>query len=168
MKTLPRLTAFGVACLSLVLCFYVAQAQNQSKPKPKPKKPTTWAEKKAKTLKPLTAEEEQLIEQALPEKSVIKPKEKRKILVFYRCEGFVHASIVAGNRALERILLRRATDPPRPEGSSSARTVRPAGIPVRPDGSTRYRRTNPATTIPRRDRAVQHPGSSGCWSWHTP
>ena len=31
------------------------------------------------------------------------PKKKRNILVFYRCETFVHTSIPAGNRALQRM-----------------------------------------------------------------
>ncbi len=98
--------ASSLACVLLGACVFLAQAQDQPKaaPKPKPKpKPTTWAEKKAQILKPLTAEEEGMIEQALPGGATAKPKAKRKILVFYRCEGFVHASIVAGNRALEKM-----------------------------------------------------------------
>lgn len=67
------------------------------------KKPQTWEEQKAAKLKPLTAEQKELIEKALPAKSTEKPKKDRKILVFYRCEGFVHTSIPAGNHALELI-----------------------------------------------------------------
>ena len=35
------------------------------------KKPTTWAEKKAQILKPLTAEEKQLIQDAIPAKAKV-------------------------------------------------------------------------------------------------
>ena len=62
------------------------------------------AEKKAapKELPALTATDLQKIEVALPASATAKPAKPRKILVFSRCEGFVHGSgIVAGNKAIE-------------------------------------------------------------------
>jgi type 1 glutamine amidotransferase len=42
------------------------------------------------------------IEEALPAKAGATPKKPRKILVFWRCEGFFHAGgIAAGNKAIE-------------------------------------------------------------------
>ena len=42
------------------------------------------------------------IEQALPVKAAAKPAKPRKILVFWRCEGFFHGGgIAGGNRAIE-------------------------------------------------------------------
>ncbi|TKJ35731.1 MAG: hypothetical protein CEE38_14080 [Planctomycetes bacterium B3_Pla] len=53
------------------------------------------------TLRELKAEEVQKIEQALPAKATVKPPKGRKLLVFWRCEGFYHKSIPVVNRALE-------------------------------------------------------------------
>lgn len=52
-------------------------------------------------LKPVPEKELGLIEDALPQLSTVKPKTSRKLLVFYRCEGFVHGAINRGNAALE-------------------------------------------------------------------
>lgn len=43
------------------------------------------------------------VEQALPEQAPAKPAKPRKLLVFYRTEGFVHGSIPTGNYALKRL-----------------------------------------------------------------
>lgn len=67
------------------------------------KKPKTWAENKEAILKPLTAEEKEKVAAALPVVPTAKPKKDRKLLVFYRCEGFVHAAISAGNHALSEL-----------------------------------------------------------------
>ena len=64
-------------------------------------KPDTWAEKKEKQFKPLTAEQKEAIEQAVPSKATAKPNKARRVLVFYRCEGFIHNSIPYGNFAVE-------------------------------------------------------------------
>ncbi|MFH1718175.1 MAG: ThuA domain-containing protein [Planctomycetota bacterium] len=52
-------------------------------------------------LRELTSEEVQKIENAVPKKATVKPARPRKLLVFWRCEGFFHTSIPVGNRALE-------------------------------------------------------------------
>ncbi|MHC4541907.1 MAG: hypothetical protein ACYS74_19335 [Planctomycetota bacterium] len=52
-------------------------------------------------LRDLSAEEVRKIEKALPTKATVKPVRPRKMLVFWRCEGFYHKSIPVVNRALE-------------------------------------------------------------------
>ena len=52
-------------------------------------------------LRDLTPEEIRNIEKALPSKTTIKVSEPRKMLVFWRCEGFFHKSIPVVNKALE-------------------------------------------------------------------
>ena len=50
----------------------------------------------------LSEEEIQKIEKALPGAATAKPAKPRKVLVFWRCEGFFHGDgIAAGNKALE-------------------------------------------------------------------
>jgi len=53
------------------------------------------------TLRELSADEIQKIESAMPAKSTVVPAKPRKILVFWRCEGFFHTSIPVVNKALE-------------------------------------------------------------------
>lgn len=60
-----------------------------------------WTKKKADSFKPLSAEQKSAIESAVPKESAAKPKKARRVLVFYRCEGFIHSSIPHGNLALE-------------------------------------------------------------------
>jgi len=52
-------------------------------------------------LRDLKDEEIRNIEKALPIKTTIKVSEPRKMLVFWRCEGFYHKSIPVVNKALE-------------------------------------------------------------------
>ena len=52
-------------------------------------------------LRDLKDEEIRNIEKALPSKTTIKVSEPRKMLVFWRCEGFYHKSIPVVNKALE-------------------------------------------------------------------
>jgi hypothetical protein len=52
-------------------------------------------------LRDLSAEELQKIENAVPDKPTVRPAEPRKILVFWRCEGFFHTSIPVVNKALK-------------------------------------------------------------------
>lgn len=55
-----------------------------------------------KPLPTLSAADLQKIEAAVPAKAAAKVRQSKKILVFYRCEGFVHGgAIVAGNKAIE-------------------------------------------------------------------
>jgi type 1 glutamine amidotransferase len=52
-------------------------------------------------LRELSVEEIQKIEQAMPAKAAVVPAKPRKILVFWKCEGFFHTSIPVVNKALE-------------------------------------------------------------------
>lgn len=52
-------------------------------------------------LRDLTADEVQKIENAVPKKPTVRPAKPRKILVFWRCEGFYHKSIPVVNEALK-------------------------------------------------------------------
>ncbi len=67
------------------------------------KKPTTWEEKKAERFTPITDEQRASIAAAIPKKATAKPKTSRSVLVFYRCETFIHTSIPIGNLALEKL-----------------------------------------------------------------
>ena len=94
-KWLP-LTALG---LLAGVCLVTAQ-DNKKKEKPKPK---TWAEKAAARFgnKP-TEDHKKLIRENLPT-ATAKPKKDRKILCFWRCEGFIHTSIPFCNYAIQQI-----------------------------------------------------------------
>jgi uncharacterized protein len=83
-----------VFCLFLLSMFSPAALMAQDKPDP-------WIQKKLQQFKPLSDEQKAAIEQAVPSQSTAKPKKTRKVLVFYRCEGFVHNSIPYGNLAIE-------------------------------------------------------------------
>ncbi|MHC4534492.1 MAG: ThuA domain-containing protein [Planctomycetota bacterium] len=61
---------------------------------------TLQAQSPAK-LREVTAEEVQKIESALPRRATVRTSEPRKLLVFWRCEGFFHTSIPVVNKALE-------------------------------------------------------------------
>ncbi len=54
-------------------------------------------------LQPVPKNELQNIAEAAPEQPTAKPKKSRRLLVFYRCEGFIHGAINRGNAALELI-----------------------------------------------------------------
>ena len=86
---------FPLACF---LPFFLADAQDPPK-----KKPQTWEEKAAARLKGPTEEQKTLIQKAAPSKPTAAPKKERKILAFWRCEGFIHTSIPFGNYALQEI-----------------------------------------------------------------
>lgn len=53
--------------------------------------------------KPRTVESDEIakITEAMPDQPAEEPKEPRKMLVFWRCEGFYHRSIPVANKALE-------------------------------------------------------------------
>lgn len=63
----------------------------------------TWEQKKAERFKTVSEAQRAAIAEALPEKSTAKPQKERRILVFYRCEGFIHTSIPHGNVAVEEM-----------------------------------------------------------------
>lgn len=81
-----------------LLAFCFVSAQNKEE-----KKPQTWKEKAAARFgaNP-TPEHKKTIEAAVPSVTA-KPKKDRKVLVFYRCEGFIHTSIPFGNHAMKTI-----------------------------------------------------------------
>lgn len=92
-----RTLALSLGTLAAV-CLLVAQNPNPAQPE----KPKTWEEKAAERFgaNPTTEHKAQ-IEANLPTPS--KPAKDHKILVFYRCEGFIHTSIPFGNHALKAI-----------------------------------------------------------------
>ena len=59
-----------------------------------------WAQS-PEQLRELKAEEVAKIKEAMPSKAVAKPEKPRKMLVFWRCEGFYHSVIPVANAALE-------------------------------------------------------------------
>ncbi len=94
----PSLRLFAILTAAGMLSASMLLAQQGEK-----KKPETWEEKKAAILKPLTDDQKHAILEAIPSEPTAKPQKERRILVFYRCEGFVHASIEAGNHCLQRM-----------------------------------------------------------------
>lgn len=80
-------------CLAVVLvsCQF-AIAQDATDP---------WVKKKADSFKPIPAEKIAGVESAVPSEATAKPKKARRILLFYRCEGFIHSSIPYANLAVE-------------------------------------------------------------------
>ena len=88
-----------VSLLTAVLCIGALSLSAQDAKK----KPTTWEEKKAERFKPITDEQRASIAAAIPKKATAKPKTSRSVLVFYRCETFIHTSIPIGNLALEKL-----------------------------------------------------------------
>lgn len=85
-----------IATLSLVsACFIVAQNGKEE--------PKTWREKAAERFGDSPSDEEKAeIEGAVPSPTA-KANPDRKVLVFYRCEKFIHTSIPYGNHALQSI-----------------------------------------------------------------
>ena len=86
-----------VLLASLAIPFMVSTA---AKDKPKPK---TWDALKLIRLKPVSDEVKKQIEAALPATATARPGQERRVLVFYRCGGFIHTSIAPGNHALVRL-----------------------------------------------------------------
>ncbi|MEN8716475.1 MAG: ThuA domain-containing protein [Verrucomicrobiales bacterium] len=67
------------------------------------KKPKTWEEKATERFKNNpTDDHKAMIDAAIP-KPTVTPKQARKVLVFFRCEGFIHTSIPFGNYAMQAI-----------------------------------------------------------------
>lgn len=59
-----------------------------------------WEAKKAERFKPLTENQRREIMAAVPEALAAKPAKSRRVLVFYRCEGFIHTSIPHANECV--------------------------------------------------------------------
>ena len=91
---LIALTTLASACLIV--------AQNKPKAK-ETKEAKTWEELSAEKFgdNP-TADHKTTIDAAIPS-ATMTPKAPRKVLVFYRCEGFIHTSIPFANYAMEAI-----------------------------------------------------------------
>ena len=89
-------SSLAIATLTLLsVCFITAQNEKEE--------PKTWKEKAAARFGDTpVAEEKAQIEAAVPSPTA-KANRKRKVLVFYRCEGFIHTSIPYGNHAMEAI-----------------------------------------------------------------
>jgi hypothetical protein len=85
-----------VAYLVVLSALFPALAVGQDKAE-------TWEEKKAERFTPITAEQRDAIAKAVPEKPSARPKQPRRVLVFYRCEGFIHTSIPHGNLAVQEM-----------------------------------------------------------------
>ena len=81
-------------CLAVYVCLPVVGQENQSQ---------TWEQRKAERFKPITDEERQAIAAAVPEQATAEPKSERRVLVFWRCEGFIHTSIPQGNLAVQEM-----------------------------------------------------------------
>ncbi|OUT57201.1 Trehalose utilization [Stieleria bergensis] len=62
-----------------------------------------WIQKKTGRFKPLTESQQQQIAAAVPAKLAAKPKKDRRVLVFYRCEGFIHTSIPHANESVKQM-----------------------------------------------------------------
>jgi type 1 glutamine amidotransferase len=60
-----------------------------------------WAQGSPKELRKLTDEEIAKIKAATPDKAVAQPAKPRKMLIFWRCEGFFHTVIPVANEALK-------------------------------------------------------------------
>lgn len=91
-RTLSLLAA-GAALIGTSL---VAQQQKKAEPQ-------TWEEKKAARFTGPNDEQKKLIADGVPAKATAQPAKARKILVMYRCEGFIHTSIPYANHALEQM-----------------------------------------------------------------
>ena len=81
-------------CLAGCVCLPVIGQENRSQ---------TWEQRKAERFKPITEEERQAIAAAVPKQATAKPKSERRVLVFWRCEGFIHTSIPQGNLAVQEM-----------------------------------------------------------------
>ncbi|MBU2503360.1 ThuA domain-containing protein [bacterium] len=81
MRKLIGIALLGLWCLSLHV--HTLQAVSPAK------------------LREVTAEEVQKIEGAMPRRATVRDTRPRKLLVFWRCEGFFHTSIPVVNKALE-------------------------------------------------------------------
>lgn len=64
---------------------------------------SSWEARKAERLRPVTDPQKMAIVEAVPEQLAAKPRSPRRVLVFYRCEGFIHTSIPHGNLATQQM-----------------------------------------------------------------
>lgn len=83
---------YSLVMLAALATFQNAAAQEASDP---------WTKKKVENFKPLTEPQKTAIETASPTTAAATPIKARRVLVFYRCEGFIHKSIPFANTAIE-------------------------------------------------------------------
>ena len=62
--------------------------------------PQSWEQKKAERFKPITESQKRQIEAAVPSQPTAAPSGNRRVLVFYRCDGFIHTSIPHANESV--------------------------------------------------------------------
>jgi len=88
-----------IFCVLLAAWGWVAVVQAQAP------KPTIWEQRAKERFKRLTSKNQIEISQAQPQDSGLKKRKlkPRRILVFWRCETFIHTSIPSGNFALQEI-----------------------------------------------------------------
>lgn len=91
MRLLIATVVFVVGLLSPAL---PARAEPNSDP---------WQQRKAKAFKPLTQQQQAAIAGAVADEATATPKQDRRVLLFYRCEGFIHSSIPHANLAIEEM-----------------------------------------------------------------
>lgn len=89
-----RLAAL-VATVTITLCPGVMSTASAQDP------PKTWEQRRDERLRPVTDVQKMSIVEAVPQRAAVKPDRPRRVLVFYRCEGFIHTSIPHGNEATE-------------------------------------------------------------------
>lgn len=88
-RVLPLLGVFSLALLVIGCQFSHAQE--------------SWEQRKAKVFKPLSDQQKQQIQDAVPAEATAKPAKPRRILMFFRCETFIHSSIPWGNYAVQQM-----------------------------------------------------------------
>ena len=94
MKPLLFATLIGALYLTGAVCL-AQQPGKAAKAAPKPQPDKT-------KVPELSADDLKKVEEAVPAKANAKPKKERRILVFWRCEGYFHGSgIAGGNKSLE-------------------------------------------------------------------
>ena len=88
MKTAMRFLMHVMLCLLTCTCAYGAKS---------------WEKKKASQYREVGEKDKAKITEAIPDSSVVTPKQPRRILMFYRCEGYYHKSIPTANFAVQEM-----------------------------------------------------------------
>lgn len=86
-----------LSLLTLCCCSLFGQATALAQPG------DDWEAQKAERFKPLSDTQKQEIAAAVPAKLAAEPKPGRRVLVFYRCGGFIHTSIPHANECIAQM-----------------------------------------------------------------
>ncbi|OYP38522.1 ThuA domain-containing protein [Rhodopirellula sp. MGV] len=86
--------------LKLILALSAAVYTTTALPTPSYAQDDAWEQQKAERFKPLSETQKHAISDAVPE-AVATPAKDRRILVFYRCNGFIHTSIPHANECVQ-------------------------------------------------------------------